>query len=185
MVRLVADVIGHIPLSWKPPCPDRQVGEVAPAPRLDVIDSMTSGERKSKKDRSLSKLSMLTTESEWPTEKGPNHEIWASRDSVCHRGSDGARIKFGPRTEAAHWGKYVIRIPGGEVGVSREGFPPTVIATGSATVHMGSRILSCVWCPNRGRDESRRRKNAEENCHGDVSDLRRRLRSCRCLGARH
>jgi len=34
---LVADVIGHIPLSWRPPCPDRQVGEVAPAPRRDVL----------------------------------------------------------------------------------------------------------------------------------------------------
>jgi len=36
MLRLVADFIGHISLSRKPPCPDRQVGEVAPAPRLDV-----------------------------------------------------------------------------------------------------------------------------------------------------
>ena len=35
--RLIADVIGHIPLRGKPPCPDRQVGEVAPAPRLDVL----------------------------------------------------------------------------------------------------------------------------------------------------
>jgi hypothetical protein len=40
MIRLVADVIGHISLSRRPPCPDRQVGEVAPAPRLDVSKSM-------------------------------------------------------------------------------------------------------------------------------------------------
>jgi len=43
MIRLVADLIGHIPLSWIPPCPDRQVGEVAPAPRLDVRISMVGG----------------------------------------------------------------------------------------------------------------------------------------------
>jgi hypothetical protein len=45
MIRLVADFIGHIPLSWIPPCPDRQVGEVAPAPRLDVGNSMVGGGR--------------------------------------------------------------------------------------------------------------------------------------------
>jgi hypothetical protein len=50
MNRLVADVIDHISLSRRPPCPDRQVGEVAPAPRLDVSLSMVGGGRKSKKD---------------------------------------------------------------------------------------------------------------------------------------
>jgi len=57
--------------------PDRQVGEVAPAPRLDVRISMVRGERESKKDRPLSKLSMLTTESGWPTENGQNPKILA------------------------------------------------------------------------------------------------------------
>jgi hypothetical protein len=75
MIRLVADFIGHIPLSWIPPCPDRQVGEVAPAPRLDVRTSMVGGGRESKKERSPSKLSMLTTESGWPTENGQNPKI--------------------------------------------------------------------------------------------------------------
>ena len=65
MFRLVADIIGHISLSRRPPCPDWQVGESA-SPRLDARSSMISGGRKSKKDRSLSKLSMLTTESGWP-----------------------------------------------------------------------------------------------------------------------
>ena len=50
MLRLVADFIGHISLSRKPPCPDRQVGEVAPAPRLDVSDSMTTRHGESKKE---------------------------------------------------------------------------------------------------------------------------------------
>ena len=36
MIRLVADVIGHIPLRGYHLATDRQVGEVAPAPRLDV-----------------------------------------------------------------------------------------------------------------------------------------------------
>ena len=58
-------------------CPDRQVGEVAPAPRLDVLRNMVGGGRESKKDRLLSKLSMLTTESGWPTENGQNPKILA------------------------------------------------------------------------------------------------------------
>jgi hypothetical protein len=82
MIRLVADIIGHISLSRRPPCPDRQVGEVAPAPRLDVRISMVRGERESKMGRSLSKLSMLTTESGWPTENGQNPKILASRGSI-------------------------------------------------------------------------------------------------------
>jgi hypothetical protein len=83
MIRFVADVIGHISLSRRPPCPDRQVGEVAPAPRLDVRISMVGGERESKKDRSLSKFLMLTTESGWPTEDGQNPKILASQGSEC------------------------------------------------------------------------------------------------------
>jgi hypothetical protein len=48
MVRFVADVNGHIPLSRRPPCPDWQVGEVAPAPRLDVRGIMVGDGGKSK-----------------------------------------------------------------------------------------------------------------------------------------
>jgi len=48
MIRFVAEVIGHISLTRKPPCPDRQVGEVAPAPRLDVLRNMVGGGRRSK-----------------------------------------------------------------------------------------------------------------------------------------
>ncbi len=77
MIRFVADVIGHIPLCWIPPCSDWQVGEVAPAPRLDVLRNMVGGGRESKMGRSLSKLSMLTTESGWPTENGQNPKILA------------------------------------------------------------------------------------------------------------
>ena len=43
---------------------------------------MVGGGRESKTDRSLSKFPMLTTESGWPTENGPNLEIWASQDSM-------------------------------------------------------------------------------------------------------
>ena len=90
--------------------PDRQVGEVAPAPRLDVVRNMVGGGRESKKERSLSKLSVLTTESGWPTENGQNPKILASQDNRCHRGSNGAWIRFRPKTEAAHWEKYVFRM---------------------------------------------------------------------------
>jgi hypothetical protein len=38
---------------------------------------MVRGERESKMGRSLSKLSMLTTESGWPTENGQNPKILA------------------------------------------------------------------------------------------------------------
>jgi hypothetical protein len=57
MTRFVADVIGRISLSRRPPCPNRQVGEVAPAPRLDVIASMTirSGDSKMIRGRSMKK----------------------------------------------------------------------------------------------------------------------------------
>jgi hypothetical protein len=83
MIRFVAVVeTTASPLTWIPPCPEWQVGEVAPAPRLDVRSSMASRERKSKKDHSLSKLSMLTTESEWPTENGQNPKILAREGSL-------------------------------------------------------------------------------------------------------
>jgi hypothetical protein len=36
------------PTSWKPPCSEWQVGEVAPAPRLDVLRNMVGGGRESK-----------------------------------------------------------------------------------------------------------------------------------------
>ena len=48
MIRFVAEVIGHISLTRKPPCPDRQVGEVAPAPRLDVLTHVVTGGGESK-----------------------------------------------------------------------------------------------------------------------------------------
>jgi hypothetical protein len=50
MIRFVAEVIGHISLSRRPPCPEWQVGEVAPAPRLDVLIHMVGGGRSSKED---------------------------------------------------------------------------------------------------------------------------------------
>ncbi len=83
MVRLIAHVMGHISHSRKPPCYGKQVGEVAPAPRLDVRISMVRGERESKKDCPLSKFLMLTTESAWPTEDGQNPKILASEGSEC------------------------------------------------------------------------------------------------------
>jgi hypothetical protein len=43
---------------------------------------MVRGERESKMGRSLSKLSMLTTESGWTTENGQNPKILASRGSI-------------------------------------------------------------------------------------------------------
>jgi len=42
-----------------------------------VLNHMVGGGRESKKDRSLSKLSVLTTESGWPTENGQNPKILA------------------------------------------------------------------------------------------------------------
>ena len=33
---------GHIPLLWKPPCPERQVGERVPALVLMLSDSMAA-----------------------------------------------------------------------------------------------------------------------------------------------
>jgi len=83
MIRFFADVIGHISLSRRPPCSEWQVGEEAPAPRLDVLRNMKGGGRKSKKDCPLSKFLMLATESGWPTEDGQNPKILASQGSEC------------------------------------------------------------------------------------------------------
>jgi hypothetical protein len=68
MIRLVVDVIGHISTFVENHLrPGRQVGEVAPAPRLDVRSSMVRGGRKSKNmDRPLLKFTMATTERKWP-----------------------------------------------------------------------------------------------------------------------
>ncbi len=60
---------GHISHSRRPPCPDRQVGEIAPAPRLDVRMDMVAGERESNNmDRPQSKFATVTTISGWPKE---------------------------------------------------------------------------------------------------------------------
>lgn len=67
------------------------------------------------------------------------------------------------------------------VAVSDEGFPLNRFSR--CSYGFENPIMHSL--PNRGRDESRRRKNSETNSHGDVSDLRRRLRPCRCLGAPH
>ena len=80
MIRFVADIIGHIPLSWKPPCPDRQVGEVAPAPRLDVLRNMVDGGRQSKMDRPLSKVAMDNAQCNLADEIGPNPRILAKEE---------------------------------------------------------------------------------------------------------
>jgi hypothetical protein len=49
MIRLVAVVeTATSPPSRKPPCYGKQVGEVAPAPRLDVLVHIMSGARESK-----------------------------------------------------------------------------------------------------------------------------------------
>ncbi len=62
MIRLICRIYRPHPTSWKPPCYGKQVGEVAPAPRLDVRIDMVAGERESKNmDRPLSKFATLTT----------------------------------------------------------------------------------------------------------------------------
>jgi len=42
MIRFVADIIGHISTFVETTLPGKQVGEVAPAPRLDVLVIMTT-----------------------------------------------------------------------------------------------------------------------------------------------